>query len=342
MIEKGYTLAELADVIGATVKGDVNCKIYGVASLANAKLGDVSFLEDKKHACLLETSEASAIVVSKECVNMSPMNALLVTNPKLDFIKLTTLFKPRILPKPGLHPTVVLGENCQIAQGVHLGAYVVIGDNVDIGANTVIRSGTHLGDQVKVGESCYLYSQVTVYDEVVIGDRAIIHSGAVIGADGFGFAPNAQREWIKIPQIGRVLIGDDVEIGANTTIDRGALDDTQLGNGVKIDNLVMIAHNITVGDHTIIAGCTGIAGSVTIGKHCIIGGAVTMNGHIRIVDNVILVGGAQVFRPITEPGVYGSGMLIQPFREWRKGIIRYWKLGDVFERLKKLEAAQLK
>jgi UDP-3-O-[3-hydroxymyristoyl] glucosamine N-acyltransferase len=341
MTQEAYTLAELTKLIGAELRGDADCKIFDIASLASAKAGDVSFLSDKKHAHLLKTTKASAIVLPQECAELCATNALVVPNPKLDFIKLTELFKPRLSsPKPSQHPTAIVGENCEIDKSVHLGAYVVVGDHVKIGAHTVIRSGTNIGDHVNIGESCCLYSRVTVYDDITIGNNAIIHSGVVIGADGFGFAPNEKQEWVKIPQVGRVIIGNDVEVGANTTIDRGALDDTRLGDGVKIDNLVMIAHNVEIGDHTLISGCTGIAGSTTIGKHCTIGGAVSIGGHIYITDYSVLAGGATVIKSIIKPGAYASTMLVQPLIDGKKGIIHYWKLGDLFKRVKKLETAQ--
>ncbi len=340
MTQEAYTLAELSEIIGAKLRGDPDCKIYGIASLESAKSGDVSFLADKKHVHLLNDTKASAVVVPERCANLCDKNALVVGNSKLEFIKLTELFNPRMTPKPGRHPTAIVGEGCDIDDSAHLGAYVVIGDNVKISAKTIIRSGTHIGNNVTIGESSLLYSRVTIYDDIVIGDRAIIHSGVVIGADGFGFAPNDKHQWIKIPQIGRVTIGNDVEIGANTTVDRGALDDTKLGNGVKIDNLVMVAHNVEIGDHTLISGCTGIAGSTKIGKHCTIGGAAIINGHIKITDGVMLAGASSVMKPITKPGAYGSTMLLQPLQDWKKSIIRYWKLGDLFARVKKLEASQ--
>lgn len=331
-----YTLSQLADAIGASVQGDANCEIHNVASIVHAKSGEISFVAEAKYEKYLTQTQASAVLVDKKLAKNCPVNALIMPNPKLGFVKLLQLLRPQKLPPAGIHPTAVIGERCQIDSTARIGAYVVIGDDVVIGPRAVIGPSTTIGDGVKIGEDTYIYSRVTLYHEVVIGKRVILHSGAVIGADGFGLAP-AQGQWVKIPQVGRVLIGDDVEVGANTTIDRGAMDDTVIGNGVKIDNLVMIGHNVRIGDHTAIAGCAGIAGSTVIGKHCLIGASAGINGHIEICDHVIITGFAMIQKSITQPGAYSSGTGMQTNREWHKSVIRFWQLDEIYKRLKKLE-----
>ncbi|WP_082160497.1 UDP-3-O-(3-hydroxymyristoyl)glucosamine N-acyltransferase [Candidatus Coxiella mudrowiae] len=332
-----YTLNELANAIGATVKGHGDCKIHNIASIVNAQPGEISFLADRKYQKYLTKTKASALLLDKKLAKNCPINALIMPNPKLGFIKLLALLRPEVRPKPGIHPTAVIGENCQIDPIVYVGAYAVIEDEVVIGSRTIIGAGTSIGRGSQLGVDCCLYNRVTLYHHTIMGDRNILHSGVVIGADGFGLAQDEQRRWIKIPQVARVVIGDDVEIGANTTIDRGALEDTVIGNGVKLDNLIMIGHNVRIGDHTAIAGCAGIAGSTTIGRHCMIGGGAGLNGHIDICDNVVITGMSMIQKSITKPGVYSSGTGMQPSREWHKSVIRFWQLEELAKRLKRLE-----
>ncbi|MBT8506419.1 UDP-3-O-(3-hydroxymyristoyl)glucosamine N-acyltransferase [Coxiella-like endosymbiont of Rhipicephalus sanguineus] len=332
-----YTLNELANAIGATVKGHGDCKIHNIASIVNAQPGEISFLVDRKYQKYLTQTKASALLLDKKLAKNCPINALIMPNPKLGFIKLLALLRPEVRSKPGIHPTAVIGENCQIDPTVHVEAYAVIENEVVIGSRTIIGAGTSIGRGSQLGADCCLYNEVTLYHHTIMGDRNILHSGVVIGADGFGLAQDEQRRWIKIPQVGRVVIGDDVEIGANTTIDRGALEDTVIGNGVKLDNLIMIGHNVRIGDHTAIAGCAGIAGSTTIGRHCMIGAGAGLNGHIDICDNVVITGMGMIQKSITKPGVYSSGTGMQPSREWHKSVIRFWQLEELAKRLKRLE-----
>lgn len=337
-VKSTYTLSELAAAIGATVQGDGGCKIHNIASIAHAKEGDISFLVDRKYQKYLMRTKASAILLDKKLATSCPVNALIMQDPKLGFIKLLALLRPQSLPPTGIHPTAIIGGNCQIHHTVFIGPYVVIEVNVTIGARTVIGAGTSIGSNSQVGADCCLHSRVTLYHETILGDRNIIHSGAVIGADGFGFIQDKERcQWIGVPQIGRVIIGNDVEIGANTTIDRGALDDTIIGNGVKIDNLVMVGHNVRIGDHTAIAGCAGIAGSTTVGQHCMIGASAGLNGHITICDYAVITGMGMIQKSITEPGIYSSGTGMQTNREWRKSVVRFRQLDELAKRLKRLE-----
>ena len=320
------------------MQGDGSCKIHNIASIVHAKAGEISFLADRKYQKYLMRTKASAVLLDKKLATSCPINALVMKNPKLGFIKLLTLFRSQSLPPAGIHPAAIIGEHCQIHPTVSIGPYVVIEANVTIGARTVIATGTSIGDSSQVGVDCCLYSRVTLYHETVLGDRNIIHSGAVIGADGFGLMQDEGcRQWIGIPQVGRVVMGDDVEIGANTTIDRGALDDTIIGNGVKIDNLVMVGHNVRIGDHTAIAGCAGIAGSTTVGRRCMIGASAGLNGHITICDDVVITGMGMIQKSITEPGIYSSGTGMQTNREWHKSVVRFWQLDELAKRLKRLE-----
>lgn len=337
-IKSTYTLNELAAAIGATVQGDGGCKIRNISSITHAEAGEISFLADRKYQKYLTRTKASAILLDKKLATACPVNALVMQNPKLGFIKLLALFRPQSLPPAGIHPTVIIGENCQIHHTVSVGPYVVIELNVTIGARTVIGAGTSIRSNSQVGADCCLYDRVTLYRETILGDRNIIHSGAVIGADGFGLMQDEERhQWIGVPQIGRVVIGDDVEIGANTTIDRGALDDTIIGNGVKIDNLVMIGHNVRIGDHTAIAGCAGVAGSTTVGRHCMIGASAGLNGHITICDDVVITGMGMIQKSITKPGIYSSGTGMQTNQEWHKSVVRFRQLDELAKRLKRLE-----
>ncbi|MFW0072825.1 MAG: UDP-3-O-(3-hydroxymyristoyl)glucosamine N-acyltransferase [Coxiella-like endosymbiont] len=337
-VKSAYTLNELAAAIGAAVQGDGGCKIHNIASIAHAKMGEISFLADRKYQKYLTRTKASAILLDKKLVTSCPVNALVMQNPRLGFIKLLALFRPQSLPSAGIHPTAIIGKNCQIHHTVSIGPYTVIGMNVTIGVRTIIGAGTSIGGNSQVGGDCCLYSRVTLYHETILGDRNIIHSGAVIGADGFGLMQDGERhQWIGVPQVGRVVIGDDVEIGANTTIDRGALDDTVIGNGVKIDNLVMIGHNVHIGDHTAIAGCAGIAGSTTVGRHCMIGASAGLSGHITVCDDVVITGMGMIQKSITKPGIYSSGTGMQTNREWHKSVVRFRQLDALAKRLKRLE-----
>ena len=236
----------------------------------------------------------------------------------------------------GIHETAIIGQNCQIDKSVSLGAYVVIGDNVTIGANTQIYPGTVIGDDCQIGSDCLFWANVTLYFNVQVGDHVILHSGSVIGADGFGLAPHG-GVWHKIPQLGRVILHDDVEVGASTTIDRGALEDTVIGKGVKLDNQIQVGHNAKIGEHSILAGASGVSGSTTIGKRCMFGANAGVGGHINIGDDVILAGRAMVTKSVSGPGAYASGTGHFEIQEWRKIVARLRHLDEMARRLKALE-----
>lgn len=332
-----YTLSQLAETIGADVQGDKDCQIGNIAPLTRAKPGDITYLTDKKYQKYLSETQASAVLLDAPLSSSCHLNALVMKNPKKGLIQLLQLLRPQRERVPGIHPTAVIGKNCDIGGDVTVGPYTDIGDRVRIGAKTVIGASVSIGEDTCIGEHCHFYSRVTVYHNIQVGSRVMIHSGAVIGADGFGLMQDEAKAWLKIPQVGRVIIGNDVEIGANTTIDRGALDDTVIGNGVKIDNLVMVGHNVQIGDHTAIAGCAGIAGSTRIGRYCMIGASAGINGHIDICDHVMITGMGMIQKSITEPGIYSSGTGMQNNREWHKSVIRFRQLDEMARRLKKLE-----
>lgn len=318
MREKEYLLSDIAKRINIPFEGDPNTLIKGVGTLQQANVHQVTFLDNPRYRKYLSDSKAGAVVVSEENKKFSNIPVLISKNPYLDFAKIVQLFDQRPLPEVGIHPTALVGKNCKIDPTARIGAYCVLGDDCVIGA-----------------DSC-LWPRVTLYDGTQLGERVTIHSGAVLGSDGFGNAHDG-RKWIKVPQLGRVVIKNDVEIGANTTIDRGALEDTILDEGVRVDNQVQIAHNVRIGAHTAIAGCVGIAGSTTIGKHCLIGGGTGITGHVEICDGVMLAGMTGVTKSITEPGVYSSVISAQKNMAWRKMVVRLRHLDELFERVKHLE-----
>ncbi|MBS0352193.1 MAG: UDP-3-O-(3-hydroxymyristoyl)glucosamine N-acyltransferase [Proteobacteria bacterium] len=331
-----YRLEEIALKINAEIRGDPDCLIECAEPLVSAGPSAITFLGNAKYHHLLAATKAAAVILSAQDAAECPTNALISANPELSFTQVLNLLYPAKQVAPGIHASVVIEANCKIDASVTIGPHCVIEEGVTIGANTLIEAGVFIGRNSQIGADCHLYSRVTIYHQVVLGDRVIIHSGAVLGADGFGLAHDGQQ-WIKIPQIGGVAIGNDVEIGANTTIDRGALKPTVIGHGVKIDNLVQIAHNVKIGSHTAIAGCTAIAGSTEVGSYCMIGGAVCINGHIKIADGVMLTGSSAVAHSIEAPGVYSSGVAVQKNSEWRRNMIRFQQLDQMAKRLRRLE-----
>ncbi len=330
------TLEELSRLLGVKLEGDPSCVISGIASLESAKKGDLAFLSNRQYKRFLSTTAASAVIISPEDIKQCPVNALISDNPRLSLAKVAKLFdnQPRVLA--GIHPSAVIGSGCSIADSASIGPRCVIADNVQIKENVVIGAGCVIGNDVHIGHDTRLNPNVTLYHKVNIGHSTVIHSGTVIGSDGFGFA-NDKGNWVKMPHLGGVDIGNNVEIGANTTIDRGFLDNTTIGDGVIIDNLVQIAHNVVIGAGTAIAGCVGIAGSTTIGKNCLIGGSANIAGHINIQNGIHITATSSVSRSITEPGVYSSGFPAKPNEVWRKNVARFQFLDSMAKRLKNLE-----
>ncbi|MCP1622432.1 UDP-3-O-(3-hydroxymyristoyl)glucosamine N-acyltransferase [Pseudomonas nitroreducens] len=336
MTELSFTLAELAAQLDAELRGDPAQVISGLATLQDAGAGQLSFLANPQYRKFLEGSQASAVLLTAADAEGFTGNALIVPNPYLAYAGLSHQFDRKPKAPVGIHPTAVVDEGAQVDASASVGPYAVIEAGAQIGANVTIGAHCFVGARSVVGEGGWLAPRVTLYHDVIIGKRVVIQSGAVLGGEGFGFA-NHKGIWQKIAQIGGVTLGDDVEIGANTTIDRGALSDTLVGNGVKLDNQIMIAHNVQIGDHTAMAGCCGISGSAKIGKHCMLAGGVGLVGHIEICDNVFVTGMTMVTRSITEPGSYSSGTAMQPAAEWKKSAARIRQLDDMARRLQQLE-----
>lgn len=332
-----YTLAELIKGLDATIHGDPQCKIHGVATLTQARAGEIAFLSNPSYKKYLPATEASAVILSPEDAAACLVNAVVAKNPYFIYSRIASVFENKPLNTPGIHPTAVIGTHCHIDPTASIGAYCVIGDEVKIAAGVVLGPGCIIGHGCTLDQGTHLHARVTLYHRILIGKRVMIASGTVIGGDGFGFAKH-QGAWHKVPQIGRVVIADDVEIGVNCAIDRGAIEDTTIGQGTKIDNLIQIGHNVRIGEHTAIAGCVGIAGSATIGNHCMIGGGSGIGGHTVISDNVAITGMTAVTKSIREPGIYSSGVGgLVTNQEWRKHSARVHQLGNLTERIKMLE-----
>lgn len=336
MSRQSYKLEALGAILGAELRGDASIEIDGLADLAKAGPSHISFLASPKYASALKGSSAAAVILREEDLDGFDGAALVVTDPYLAFAKLSRVFETRKKITPGIHPSAVVSDSAKIASDVAIAANCVIGEHVVIAAGAEIAAGVVIGDGVKVGRDALIHPNVVLYHQVELGDRVIIHANTTIGSDGFGFAPNSGR-WQKIHQLGRVIIGDDVEIGANTSIDRGALEDTLIENNVIIDNQVHIAHNCIIGEGSAIAGCVGMAGSTKIGKNCIFGGACAVNGHLEIADGSFFNGATIVTRGNKEPGSFASAAPIQEANAWRKNSARYRNLDSMFKRLTQLE-----
>src|SRR3990167_1051310 len=329
-------LGQLAEFLGATLRGDPEKEITGLATLQEAGPAQLSFLANPQYRKYLADCRAAALLLKAADAEGYAGNALVVPDPYLAYARISHLFDPKPKAPAGIHPTAVVAADAVVDPAASVGAFAVIESGARIAAGVTVGAHCFIGARSEIGEGGWLAPRVTLYHDVRIGKRVVIQSGAVLGGEGFGFA-NEKGVWQKIAQIGGGSIGDDVEIGANTTIDRGALADTLIGNGVKLDNQIMIAHNVQVGDHTAMAGCAGISGSTKIGKHCMIAGGVGMVGHIEVCDNVFVTGMTMVTRSITEPGSYSSGTAMQPAGEWRKSAARIRQLDEMARRLQQLE-----
>ncbi|MGE8113712.1 MULTISPECIES: UDP-3-O-(3-hydroxymyristoyl)glucosamine N-acyltransferase [Pseudomonas] len=330
------TLGQLAEALGATLKGPEALQITGLATLQEAGPGQLSFLANPQYRKYLDTCQAAAVLLKAADAEGFAGNALVVADPYLAYARISHLFDPKPKAEAGIHPSAVVAEDAQVDASASVGPFAVIESGARIGANVSIGAHCFIGARCVIGEGGWLAPRVTLYHDVTIGKRVVIQSGAVIGGEGFGFA-NEKGIWRKIAQIGGVTIGDDVEIGVNTAVDRGALSDTRIGDGVKLDNQIQIAHNVQIGDHTAMAACVGISGSARIGKHCMLAGGVGLVGHIDICDNVFVSGMTMVTRSITEPGSYSSGTAMQPLADWRKSAARIRQLDDMAKRLQQLE-----
>ena len=330
------SLDSLAKKLNAQLHGDGNVTICAVASLENAKQGELTFLSSSRYKKYLAQCKATAVLIKENDLSSCKTNALVVKDPYLAYALVAQMLDTtpecakNIASTAYIAPTAILGKNVAIGHNAVIEDGAVLGDNVQIGAGGVI------GKNAKIGNNTRLWPNVTIYHDVEIGNDCLFQSGAVIGAEGFGYANNLGR-WEKIPQVGRVIIGNNVEIGASTTIDRGAIDDTIIGNGVIIDNQCQIGHNVHIGDHSAMAAASAIGGGTKIGKYCMIAGACAFNGHINICDQVVITGMSMVMRSITTPGVYSSGIPLQTNKEWHKTAARTMRIEDMYRRLKRVE-----
>lgn len=335
---KVMKLGDLAKEFGLTLQGDANIEVDGIATLEEAKSTEISFLFNPQYRKHLSTTKAAAVIANQEYAEQCTTNLLISDDPYFSYAKVAAVFEKVKIADSGVHSSVVCGENCTIASTASIGANVVIGDNVIIGENVKIGANTVIQSNVFIGNDTKLWPNVTVYHGVTMGNACEIASGAVIGSDGFGNAFH-QGAWHKVPQLGSVVIGNNVSIGANTTIDRGSAKNTILEEGVKLDNQIQIAHNVQIGAHTAIAGCVGIAGSTKIGKYCQIGGGAGLAGHLIICDQVGIAGMSMITKSITEPGQYTSrGMGLQTMADWTRSAVMLRNVKKLFDRVKKLEA----
>ncbi len=334
----GLTLGAIAAQLQLGFDGPAGLMINGLATLERATAGQLSFLANPKYRKFLATTQASAVLVKAEdaplCINSLP---LVVADPYLAYARLSRLFEQQS-PLQGIHPSAQLAAGVRLGQGVAIGPGVVVGAGAELGDAVVIEANAVIGAGVHIGARSHIYPQVTLYPGVSLGEDCRVLAGAVIGSDGFGYA-NEHGRWVRIAQLGSVRIGNRVEIGANTTIDRGALDDTVIGDDVIIDNQVQIAHNVRIGKGSAIAGATAIAGSTVVGNYCVFGGASAVNGHIQIGDGVQFTGMSMVMKSVDKPGVYSSGVPATDNREWRRNAARFYQLDDMARRIKQLEQA---
>jgi UDP-3-O-[3-hydroxymyristoyl] glucosamine N-acyltransferase len=330
----GLRLDEIAARLGGQLEGDASVVIAQVATLASAEAGQIAFLANPKYRRQLGSTRASAVIVPPRFAGDTTLPRIVHPNAYVYYARVAALLNPPQARPTGIHPSAVVQG--AVSETARIGENVVIGRNAVIGENVTLYPGCVIGEDVSIGDDSVLYPNVAVYHNCVIGRRAVVHAGAVIGSDGFGFAKDDER-WVKIPQIGRVLIGDDVEIGANTSIDRGALDDTVIGDGVKLDNQIQIAHNVVVGEHTAMAGCVGIAGSTRIGRRCTIGGAGMIIGHLELADDVHISAGTMVTKNLRRPGQYTSIFPLEPHEEWLRNAAQIKRLAKLAERVSELE-----
>ncbi len=329
-------LDEIVERLGGQLAGDGKTVVSRIATLDGAAPGDLSFLANPKYRSQLAKTRASAVIVPVEAAAECPTAAILTPQPYLYFARVAQWLHAPVKPPAGVHPTAVI--HSAVPASASIGANTYVDDDVAIGNDVVIGANCSLGRGCRIGAGSRLHAGVTIYAGCIIGDRVIIHSGAVIGADGFGFAREDDGAWLKIPQTGRVVIGDDVEIGANTTIDRGAIDETIIETGVKLDNQIQIAHNVRIGAHTAIAGCVGIAGSTRIGRRCTVGGAAMIIGHLTIADDVSISSGTLVTKSIAQAGTYTGSVPFLEHGQWLRNFSRLRHLDAMADRIRVLEA----
>lgn len=331
-----WTLVQLAKHVDAELRGDGSCEIHSVATLQCAGQGQISFLTNNRYREDLQNTRASAVILHPEFADLCPVNAIISQNPHATYARIAQLLYPAVKDQSGNHASAQVATTATIAASACVCANAVIEEGAVLGEGVYIGANSYIGRGVRVGANTRIMPNVTVCDNVTIGERVILHSGAVIGADGFGQAYDEGR-WIKVPQVGGVQLGDDVEIGANTTVDRGAIEDTVIEEGVKLDNQIQVAHNVRIGAHTVIAATSAIAGSTTIGRHCMIAGAVGIAGHLTIADNVTITGMTMVTKSIPERGSYSSGFSAESTAIWHRLHARFKTLDDLAKRLRQIE-----
>jgi UDP-3-O-[3-hydroxymyristoyl] glucosamine N-acyltransferase len=340
----GTRLAELVERFGGQLEGDPDIEVAAIAPLDRAGASDISFLANSKLRAQAAQSRAAALILSpadEEAVGATYEGARIISSNPAAYFAHTAQYlvsKAQAAPAPGVHPSAVVHESARVDPAAHVGPHVTVEAGAVIKAGAVIEAGCYIGREAVVGEGTHFFANVTFHARCIIGTRGVIHSGAVIGGDGFGFAMEGGA-YVKIPQIGRVVMGDDVDIGCNTTVDRGAMDDTVLEDGVKLDNQIQIGHNCHIGAHTAMAGCVGVAGSARIGKHCTFGGAAMINGHIDIVDNVHITAGTLVPNSITQPGRYTGFFPVSTNADWERNAALVRNLSSLREKIRALEKA---
>lgn len=333
------TLEFLARELEAELHGPADVEVSGLGTIGAAGPHQLTFLANPRYRAFLENTSAGAVLLSADQREHCPVPALVVKDPYLAFAKASHFFDTAPPVPAGIHPSAVVDPSATVPESVSLGPNVVVDADVVLGEGTVVMANSVIGAGTRIGEQGRIWPNVTIYHGVTIGPRTTIHSHTVIGADGFGFAFNGAG-WTKVAQVGGVRIGADVEIGAGTTIDRGAIEDTVIGNGVILDNQIQVAHNVVIGDHSALAGKVGIAGSSRIGSYCMIGGAVGISGHLEICDQVQILGMSLVSRSITEPGTYGSALPVDKQDRYRRNVARFRHLDELSRRVRRLEKAR--
>ena len=332
MIAPVFAASELAQRFGLELRGEDRA-VHGVGTLSSATAEQLSFLANPRYRGQLGDTAAGVVVLHADEADARTGTALLARDPYVACAKIAALFERKPVRTAGIHPTAVVDASAQVDPAAHVGPHVSIGARSRIGAGASIGPGCVIGDDCEVGEGCELVARVTLVTRVRLGRRVLVHPGAVLGADGFGIAMD-RGHWIKVPQLGGVLVGDDCEIGANTTIDRGALGDTVLEEDVRLDNQIQVGHNVRIGAHTAMAGCSAVAGSASIGRHCLVGGGAGILGHLEVCDRVVITAMSLVTHSIREPGEYSSGTPLMDNRSWRKSAARFKQLDDIARRCK--------
>lgn len=332
------TLAELARRVRGTVRGQESAAIERAAPLTGAGPQDIAFLADRKYRKLLAETKAGAVILRETDIGDYAGNAIVVVNPHLAFAQIASILHPTPAAAAGVHASALVASDARVAPTASIGPLAVIAEGAVLNEHAQVGAGCYVGCGATIGAGTRLVANVYVADGCVVGRDCLLHPGAVIGADGFGFAKDGER-WHKVPQLGRAVLGDAVEVGANTTVDRGALADTVIGNGVKLDNLIHVAHNVRIGDNTAIAAQVGIAGSTTIGQRCTIGGQAGIVDHLTIADDVYITAGTLVTSSIDKPGMYSASLKAQPVEAWRRNAARLHHLDELARRVQALEAA---